>query len=158
MLLKFKTHFPWNDEHGNPVPTHFVPQIANALQGIVGPPGAKHHTLRRINGKPRFREGMKLQMATGPRFKPDIFRETECTRWKHLKMDIVYTQVAGYQLRVRVCHPGVIPYKMPPDKLHWLAMWDGFPDLESFTRWFLADLLTNGPGDFELVGWTDVRY
>lgn len=154
MIIKFKTHFPWNDEAGNPVPTDFVPKIGAALKphGLrkVAP---KWHTIRRINNKrARFRPGMKLQMATGSRFRPEVFAEAECTNWQHLKMDLVPTQW-GYDLGVRACWPATIPYLLNEQKMALLARNDGFRDLDTFHRWFLLDLLANGPGDFELVGW-----
>ncbi len=30
--------------------------------------------------------------------------------------------------------------------------------LEQFTKWFLLDVITHGPGTYELVHWTDLRY
>lgn len=160
MIIKFKTHFPWNNEEtGEPEATDFVARIGAALKpqrtGLVAP---KWHTIRRMkNRKRRFREGMKLQMATGSRFKPEVFAEAECTRWQHLKMDLVPT-TWGYDLGVRVCQPATVPYLLNATNMRMLALNDGFRDLPSFHRWFLLDLLENGPGDFELVGWGNVEY
>ena len=160
MILKFKTHFPWCDPGtGEPEPTHFVAKVGAALSEKPVPGvNPKWHTIRRIKNKRcRFRPGMKLQMATGPRFQPDVFAETSCTAWQHLKLDLVPTKW-GYDLGVRVCYPATIPYLLGEEKMHQLAINDGFKDLDSFNRWFLLDLLADGPGDFELVGWGDKQY
>lgn len=156
MIIKFKTHFPWQGADGQPEPTHFKEQIANCLADTPLPYpalGIKKHTLRRIkNGKNRFRPGMKLQMATGSRFKPEVFKETVCSSWLWLKLDLVPVPY-GYELGVRVCRDGKLPELLNDMNHKKLALNDGFRDVASFNRWFLLDLLENGPGNFELVGW-----
>lgn len=159
MILKFKTQFPWNNpETGEPEPTDFLQKVCASLTSTPTNFKPKWHTLRRINNKRcRFRPGMKLQMATGSRFKPDIFAEAECTTWQHLKLEAdPYTY--GYGLQVRAAYPATIPYLLDELKMRQLALNDGFRDLASFNRWFLLDVLANGPGDFELVGWGNITY
>jgi len=38
-----------------------------------------------------------------------------------------------------------------------LAENDGL-SMEQFTKWFLLDVVTNGPGVYQIVHWTEVRY
>lgn len=171
MNINFKTHFPWPGADGKPEATFFRekilagirPQMAQMTQmkaahsktadvtdGALRP---KLHTIRRINGKPRYREGMKLTFSTGSRFKPERFGEAMCTGTQLLRMWIETTpflnqlelccflgstSLTGVQQRALIANDGLTP--------------------AAFSKWFLLDLLTNGPGDYQVVHWTGLRY
>jgi hypothetical protein len=161
MNISFKTHFPWPGPDGNPEPTNFPQQI---IEELVLRDGAerrsrryKLHTIRRVKAKPRHREGMKLVLQTGSRFKPRPFVETECTgtQMLHMECQPVRDTLA---LNVRLILPGTVPHLLRGDKLEQLATNDGFASLEQFTRWFTLDVLLHGPGYYQLVHWSDVRY
>lgn len=162
MNINFKTHFPWNGPDGNPEPTLFATQIKNEVNRDPDTRRGeryryKLHTIRRINhGKPRFREGMKLTFSTGSRFKPERFGEAVCTGTQHLKMSL-QVKDNRMELFVAICHPATIPIYLKPSKFAALAQNDGLSS-ENFTKWFAQDLIANGPGDYQLVHWTDLRY
>jgi hypothetical protein len=161
MNITFKTHFPWPGADGNPEPTHFPDQIINELVLRDGAPRAerpyKLHTIRRVKDKPRFREGMRLVLQTGSRFKPMPFVETECTgtQMLHMEAPAVRDTLA---LNVRLILPATVPHLLGGGQLERLARNDGFSSLEQFTRWFMLDQLVNGPGYYQVVHWTEVRY
>jgi len=174
MNINFKTHFPWPDADGEPEPTHFKEQVLNSVNARLGTPllfqgrGVKLHTIRRIkNGKPRFREGMKLTFSMGPRFKPERFGEAVCTgvqqlRFEHAtwveELPVGSDQLIPNHVLVISQLTDVTITCLPPVQRYHLALNDGFPDLSTFERWFLLDVLQNGPGDYQLVHWTDLRY
>lgn len=170
MNITFKTHFPWPGADGQPEPTHFADQIMNELVLRDGAPRAersyKLHTIRRVKDKPRFREGMRLVLQTGSRFKPMPFVETECTGVQMLHMGLYWTNPgwlepnpcrAHYELQVAVEQDSHMRW-LDEDDMTRLARNDGFSSLEQFMRWFLLDQLMNGPGYYQLVHWTEVRY
>jgi hypothetical protein len=170
MNITFKTHFPWPGADGQPEPTHFAQQIINELVLRDGAPRAersyKLHTIRRVKDKPRFREGMRLVLQHGSRFKPMPFVETECTGVQMLHMSLLWNdpswleqkaEAAHYSLQIRIDHPDDVCWLTEED-VERLARNDGFSSLEQFTRWFLLDVLANGPGTYQLVHWTEVRY
>jgi len=165
MNLNFKTTFPWPGADGiYPAPTFFMDKIllsldqhpgddaARTLAPLIGP-APKIHTIRRINGeKARFREGMKLSMSTGSRFKPERFAEAVCTGTQEVLMEMVRLREFGFELDVWV--DGRYIHRLDRGTL---ATNDGLTE-EQFTKWFLLDQITHGPGLYELVHWTAFRY
>lgn len=159
MRLNFKTHFPWNGRDGKPEPTFFRDKILLALDQHPEPeatslfldPDKKLHTIRRINGKPRYREGMKLTLCTGSRFKSEPFAETVCTGTQSVWMR-PRVIIDGCRLDLSVDGRHLDSHRMSV-----LALNDGL-DTQSFFKWFLLDVITNGPGEYQLVHWGDVRY
>jgi hypothetical protein len=160
MNINFKTHFPWPGADGQPEPTRFADQIIQELVLRDGAPRAerdyKLHTIRRVKDKPRFREGMRLVLHTGSRFKPMPFVETECTGTQMLHMELEQKR-EECRLNVRLILPATIPQLFTGHLLERLARHDGL-SLENFVRWFTLDVLVNGPGYYQLVHWTEVRY
>lgn len=157
MNINFKTHFPWPGSDGKPGPTFFKDWIENSIAfPDMEDKLAKHHTIRRIKTKPRFREGMKLTFSTGSRFKPVRFGEAVCSGTQFLRMDCAH-YAGGISLGVWIEEPGVLHRPMTLEQMHRLAMNDGL-SVENFLKWFLLDVITNGPGHYEIVHWTDLQY
>jgi hypothetical protein len=148
MNINFKTHFPWPGADGQPEPTHFCEQILNEVSRPADIPRAersyKLHTIRRVKDQPRFREGMRLVLQTGSRFKPMPFAETECTGTQMLHMELEQKR-EECRLNVRLILPATIPHLFTGHLLERLARHDGL-SLENFVRWFTLDVLVNGPG------------
>jgi hypothetical protein len=163
MNVSFKTHFPWVDTNGEPVPTHFAQQIVNSmLQGAShGAMSEKRHTMRRVkNGRRRFRPGMKLVFTVGSRFKPIPFAETTCESVQLVRMQLQpIPGAAGVCLMVDIDGKAC-----GNDMLRQLARYDGFYNppqgmSEDFLRWFMLDLMQNGsPAEYEMIHWTSMRY
>jgi hypothetical protein len=167
MNISFRTHFPWLDADGQPKPTHFAQQIQNSLYQEPGQePGQelqtfheKLHTLRRLKGRRRFREGMDLVMTVGSRFKPLVFAEAKCTSTQLVHMELQpVDEYAGYNLLV-----DIDGQPLSQNQLRTLARNDGFPSpgmyvSRDFTRWFIMDLMQHGWCEYELVHWTPMRY
>ncbi len=167
MNINFKTRFPWNDAAGEPERTFFPDRILLALgqhpepestKSVIGQPFAKHHTIRRIpaNGKPRYREGMDMVFATGSRFKPEVFARGKCTRVEYMRMEL-NRYSAGTSIGIWLQEPGVLYPMMTLPRMQQLAENDGLT-MDQFTKWFTLDLITNGPGHFQIVHWSDIRY
>jgi hypothetical protein len=162
MNITFKTHFPWPGADGNPEPTHFPDQIINELVLRDGAPRAersyKLHTIRRVKDKPRFREGMKLVLQTGSRFKPVPFVETACTGVQTLWME-ARPNLGGVNLLIWVRDPEPGPARLlTAEQVSALAQNDGLLPYH-FVRWFTLDLLHNGlEGTYQVIHWTEVRY
>ncbi len=160
MNINFKAHFPWPGADGKPEPTRFAESILMGLgiaSGHFVSPVKKLHTIRRVKREPRYREGMKLVLPGGTRYKPQPFVETECTGTQILEMHPT-THGSAIGLSIWVREPGVLRPPLHPDRMRNLALNDGFTSLEQFLKWFLADVITNGPGFYQVVHWTDVRY
>ena len=86
MNINFKSHFPWPGADGQPEPTNFASQILNGMLSTDPDKPKKLHTIRRIKAKPGYREGMKLVLQGGSRFKPVPFAETVCTGVQVLRL------------------------------------------------------------------------
>ena len=162
MNINFMSEYPWNGKADPPVPTGFAEKILNTLmsdQPHLRPDALnKRHTIRRIKtNPPRFREGMKLVLQGGTRFKPIPFAETVCTGVQTLEMELARVHGTHYALNVHLLQPGSLPKLLTTNQLHDLAAHDGLT-LDTFMRWFSLDLLTNGPGLYQIVHWTDLRY
>lgn len=159
MNVNFKTHFPWPGADGKPEETKFLDSILRCLIGSdTGAPsafGGKRHTIRRVKTKPRFRAGMKLVLTTGGRFTPRPFCETECVSVQYLRMEASH-YAGGLSLGIWTDDPPLNPL-MNLERMGTLAANDGM-NLEQFHKWFLLDVITHGPGTYELVHWTDLRY
>lgn len=153
MNIHFKTHFPWNGPDGKPEPTNFHAQLL-AAHGLGDGP-KKLHTIRRVNGKPRYREGMKLVLCMGSRFKPEPFLETVCTGTQLIEMHLVRLDY-DLVLRTRMQHSNDKRY-MTPQQMAVLASYDGL-SWEQFEKWFSMDLLMRGNGTYQIVHWSDLRY
>lgn len=168
MNVSFKTHFPWVDAKGEPVPTHFAQSIVNVMNRAVISEetpwtgyGEKRHTMRRVkNGRRRFRPGMKLVLTVGSRFKPMEFAETTCESVQMVRMELQpIPGHAGLNLLVDIDGQAC-----SNNMLRTLARYDGFPSpglgpSVNFLRWFMLDLLQHGsPAEYELVHWTTMRY
>lgn len=160
MNITFKTHFPWNGPDGTPEPTHFANLIRVAMGERVrldelGDRLIKRHTIRRVpaNGRPRYREGMHLAFATGSRFKPEVFTTGTCTATQLITMDLLITN-GGSHIYLR--HATGTAFNN--QEVVRLAHNDGLT-MEQFTKWFTLDLITNGPGQFQIVHWSHhIRY
>ncbi len=169
MNITFKTHFPWPGADGQPEPTHFCMQILNEVARDPDTPRAersyKLHTIRRVKDKPRFREGMRLVLQGGTRFKPVPFAETECTGTQMLHMELGWVDPSWLEQKAERAHLELTLSIHEPDDIRWLdetdierlAKNDGL-SLEQFARWFTLDLLMNGPSTYQIVHWSDVRY
>lgn len=161
MNLNFKTHFPWPGADGKPEPTYFKARILAGLTQRRGDAEnaavPKLHTIRRLkNGKARFREGMKLTFSTGSRFKPERFGEMVCTGVQRLQME-PRPSYHGVNLLIHLDLGAPPMHLLSADELQTLAENDGLKPYD-FMRWFTMDAIQNGPGVYELVHWTDVRY
>lgn len=163
MILSFKEHFPWDDESGHAAPTDFQQSIRRGLGKRVtrnGTNGAmrKVHTIRRGE---RYREGMRLQFATGPRFHNVVFDEAVCTGVEPIHMDIFrrrLLEVGGQASHVlQLGAVSDITRKKHLYDLGALACNDGL-SIDHFLRWFIADIIANGPLIGQIVHWTDLRY
>lgn len=164
MNINFKTHFPWpSGDTGKPEPTYFKERILNTLTtDIFAGVGRKLHTIRRVpaSGKLRFRAGMLLTFSTGPRFKPERFAETNCISTQEVNMWLSTMKghgAAGPELTVNIGFNG-------EKKSGWNDYWftklltnDGL-SRDNGIKWFALDLLTHGPGEYQIVHWTDLRY
>lgn len=163
MNISFKTHFPWNGRDGKPEPTFFPDKILLALDRHPEPeitpllldPAKKYHTIRRIKDKPRYKEGMKLTMCTGSRFKPVPFLETECTGTQEIIMEIQDWSAGGHPLSLAVF--GQDGYRMSIAAVEVLAANDGL-SARQFYKWFTMDCILNGPGRFQVVHWGNINY
>lgn len=157
MRISFATHMPWSTPE-KPAPTHFREQIENQLDvcnGHMAHPrhGRKKHTLRRMNGERlRFRKGMQLQLVQGPRFKAEQFAVVECRSVQVVRMKAVESRYG-----VNVCAE-IGDRMLSTDQMWEMAGNDGFYHYAHFERWFLLDLLKNGPGAYELVHWGREQY
>ena len=155
MNLNFKMHFPWPGPDGRPEETKFLDSILRCLIG--GYPdapstlGGKKHTIRRVKTKPRFRAGMKLVLTTGGRFTPKPFCETECVSVQKVEMGL---SMLGAAACVDIAIDG---FPLLHDEHDQLARNDGMTTWH-FTKWFLLDVITTGPGTYVLVHWTYLRY
>lgn len=170
MNINFKTHFPWAGADGQPEATGFREKILEGLRATGREPRAalprvggaeltpKLHTIRRVpaNGRPRYREGMKLVLCTGSRFKSVPFAETVCTGVQEVEMSVICDRGA-LVLAIALVHKGVNMYNLSGPSLKELSVRDGLT-VESFTKWFTMDVITRGPGLYQVVHWTDVRY
>lgn len=165
MNIHFKTYFPWPGADGQPEPTHFGLQIMNAFAPNIFSPsrpgnvqGKKLHTIRRLpnNGRPRYREGMRLVMCMGSRYEPQPFLEAECTGVQLLQMDMGEF-AGGLSLGVRLVEHGSYCKPMDLTMIDKLAANDGL-SREQFLKWFLADVIHCGPGTYQVVHWTKHRY
>lgn len=170
MIISFKEYFPWAGADGLPERTGFREKIlACVLDGRDGRDAGsegcsieravpKLHTIRRVpaNGRPRYREGMRLQFATGPRFKKVVFAEAVCTGVQLIKM-VLYPTPFLNQMELCCYHGEKLDALLTGKAQRALHANDGLSDL-NFTKWFLLDLITNGPGVYQLVHWTDARY
>lgn len=163
------------------VPTNFLEQIRNGLHGMVdtvhrfttaGPlpypgHGKKLHTIRRRTGEqPRYRAGMKLKLILGGRYDKDqeVIGDTVCTGTTRLELGLMtgsvirwgdYAEAKGYlglSLIVETERG-----RLDGITVCRLAESDGLSP-EMFLRWFTADVLTRGPGVYDIVHWTNVRY
>lgn len=150
MNIFFKTHFPWPGPDGQPEPTHFHSKIL-AGHGL-GPGPGKLHTIRRVNGKPRYREDMKLVMCMGSRFKPVPFHETVCTGTQLIEMETMTTSYGSLFIAGRIDGE-----EFSFAELETIAGNDGLTYVQ-FVKWFTLDLITRGPGTYQIVHWSDVRY
>lgn len=165
MNINVKINFPWFAPDTKDVfqPTHFKEQILNSINCEVRKPlmhqglGVKLHTIRRIKHKPRFREDMKLVLQTGSRFKPKPFAETKCTGVQYLKM-ATYFKSGGLSLGIWLQEQAALPMLLKLETVERLAKNDGFTSTEDFYKWFLLEVITKGPGDYQVVHWTGVRY
>lgn len=153
---------PWSTPL-NAVPTRFMEQIVNSLQEEAGQKlsfpmyGTKRHTLRRAKQKPRFREGMLLQFCTGPRYQQEVFADGYCTGVQLVHLNALHREFMA--IDGPPCYSWQLVAQMGGRllPLKELAANDGLA-LHDFTRWFLLDVLQNGPGMYELVHWTNTRY
>lgn len=160
MNISFKTHFPWNGPDGLPEPTNFPANIVKCFdqQDEDGNAhgGGKLHTIRRINRAPRYKEGQDLKMCTGSRFTPVPFAEVSCFSTQVIEIHPT-VKFGTIMIEVWVREPGVLRKPMNTEQLCALAENDGLT-LEQFTKWFVLDTITNGPGHFQVVHWTTLRY
>lgn len=160
MNINFKTHFPWPGADGKPEPTYFVEKVVHGILTLEPrlpprpdwPYQPKLHTIRRITGKPRFREGMQLMMTTGPRFRTVPFADTKCTGVQELFIRLELADPPQYHLRFFLNGE-----RLNKQALATLAANDGLTG-EQLWRWFALDVISNGPGKYQIVHWTDLKY
>ena len=140
MNVNFKTHFPWPGADGKPEETGFLEKIVAGLTRRHGDTelAPKLHTIRRVQTKPRFRAGMKLVLTTGGRFAPKPFCETECVSVQKVEMGL---SMLGAAACVDIAIDG---FPLLHDEHDQLARNDGMTTWH-FTKWFLLDVITNGP-------------
>lgn len=159
MNLSFKSHFPWPGANGKPEPTYFDGRILSALNPkseSPAPPLRKLHTIRRAaaDGTCRYREGMDLHMVTGPRFKPERFVVAKCTGVQPIKMGLI--PVVNTNSSPGLCIMVFINGKRLFNPVQ-LANNDGL-DIDQFTKWFMLDIIQNGPFTGHIIHWTDLIY
>lgn len=158
MNINFKTHFPWSGPDGKPEPTFFKEKIIASILDVdsIIVPGKKHHTIRRVpaSGRPRYQEGMKLRMCTGSRYRPTLFADAVCTGTQAVELRLDRLAKLDYTLQVSVRIGGK---GLPYGDADLFAANDGLSE-QNFTKWFMLDVITNGPGSYHLVHWTGLRY
>jgi len=111
MILNFLKGFSANG--GTRKPTNFEEKIKK---------GIKLHTIR-IDGGNRWKPGRKIHFSTGARTgRYNCFKEGVCSSVQHISIKDRDIWVDGKRL--------------PVDMITWLAINDGFDNIEDFWAWF----------------------
>jgi hypothetical protein len=103
--------------------------------------GIKLHTIR-VDGKNRWRKGMKIHFATGNRTPQyNCFKEGVCTGTQTIEIRDHYSVLIGGRMQTN-------------DQIQDIAINDGFDTIEDFWAWF--DQYTPFTG--KIIHWTNIRY